>query len=95
MPCHLMSPHLISSHINKLKKRILVYSYDYLRISNENNQTVGTYCGQQSGHNVRVTGRYAVIYVHSDGSVTRRGFKLFFSPVNLGKYSELDKILFK
>lgn len=92
---YVMSRHVMLYHINKLKKHILVCSYDYLRISNENNQTVGTYCGQRSGLNVRVTGRYAVMYFHSDGSVTRRGYKLFFSPVNLGKYSELDKILFK
>ena len=95
MSCHVMSCHVMLYHINKLKKHILVCSYDYLRISNENNQTVGTYCGQRSGLNVRITGRYAVMYFHSDGSVTRRGYKLFFSPVNLGKYSELDKILFK
>ena len=81
----------MTSRVNKLNNRILlVFSYDYLKISNENNQTVGTYCGQHIGLNVQVTGHYAVIYVHSDGGVTRRGYKLFFSPVSLGMYSKVD-----
>ena len=86
----------MSSHVNKLNKRILlVFRYDYLRISNENNQTVGTYCGNQTGLNVHVTGHYAVLTFHSDGSVTRSGYKLFFLPVNLGMYSKVDEVLFR
>ena len=55
--------------------------YDYLRITNGNNQTIGTYCGQRSGQNVLVNGIYAVIAFHSDGSVRRRGYELVFSHV--------------
>ena len=55
--------------------------YDYLRITNGNNQTIGTYCGQRSGQNVLVNGNYAVISFHSDGSVRRRGYELIFSHV--------------
>ena len=73
----------------------LVFRYDYLRISNDNNYTVGTYCGVQSGLNITFTGRYAVLTFHSDGSDTYRGYNLdvsFFSP---GKYKESDGILSK
>ena len=61
-------------------------SYDYLRITN-NNQTIGTYCGQRSGLSVRVTGNYAVITFRSDGSVQYRGYQLYFFYVPLGKHS--------
>ena len=66
----------------------LIYfcSYDYLRITN-NNQTIGTYCGQRSGLNVRVTGNYAVITFRSDRSVQYRGYQLYFFYVPLGKHS--------
>ena len=65
-----------------------------MRISNDNNYITGTYCGVQSGRNIIVTGRYAVITFHSDGSVTRRGYNLVFSFIP-GKYRELDRTLLK
>ena len=71
--------------INKLNKYVyLVCSYDYLRISNDNNYIVGIYCWVQSGLNISFTGRYAVLTFHSDGYVTRRGYKLDFSFVSPG-----------
>ena len=63
-------------------------SCDYLKITNERNQTFGTYCGQQSGQSIRVTGRYAMISFHSDGSARERGYLLRFSQVPYGKYRE-------
>ena len=91
-----MSCHAMSSHINGLNKcTLLVCRYDYLNISNDNNYLVGKYCGALSGLNVRVTGRYAVLTFHSDGSVTRRGYKLVFSFIPPGKYKESDEILSK
>ena len=71
---------------------VVVCRYDYLRISNDNNYTTGTYCGVQSGRNIIVTGRSAVLTFHSDVSVTRRGYKLIFSFVP-GKYKESDEII--
>ena len=65
----------------------LLFSYDYLRIANHY-QTIGTYCGQRSGLNVRVTGNYAVITFRSDGSVRYRGYQLYFSYVPHCKCSE-------
>ena len=80
---HLSLSYLI---INKLNKYVFhVCSYDYLRISNDNNYTVETYCGVRSGLKISFTGRYAVLTFHSDGSVTRRGYKLDFSFVSPGK----------
>lgn len=61
--------------------------YDYLRISDENNHTIGTYCGQRSGQSVLVTGRYAVIHFYSDSSVPEGGYELFFSAVPIGNSS--------
>ena len=74
--------------INELKEYVfLVYRYDHLRISNDKNYIVGTYCGVQSGRNISVNGRYAVMAFHSDGSVQYSGYKLVFSFVP-GKYKE-------
>ena len=79
--------------INELKEYVfLVCSFDYLRISNDNNYTVGTYCGAQSGRNIIVTGRFAVMTFHSDGSLEDSGYKLVFSFVP-GKYKESNEIL--
>ena len=55
-----------------------LFRFDYLKISNENNQTFGKYCGQKNGQSVYVTGRYAVISFHSDGSVEESGYRLTF-----------------
>ena len=56
-----------------------ICSFDYLNITNENNQDFGKYCGSQAGLHVVVTGIEAVITFHSDSSVTRRGYKLTFN----------------
>ena len=56
--------------------------YDYLKITNEHNQTVGKYCGVKTGRNVYVTGRFAVISFHSDGSRSCSGYLLNFSYIS-------------
>ncbi|CAH3151791.1 unnamed protein product, partial [Porites evermanni] len=56
--------------------------YDYLKITNEHNQTVGKYCGVKTGRNVYVTGRFAVISFHSDGSRAFSGYLLNFSYIS-------------
>ena len=63
-------------------------SWDYLKITDDNNQTIGVFCGQLSGQTVNVTGQYAVISFHTDFIVQRRGYELFFSPP-IGKYNEI------
>ncbi|CAH3144932.1 unnamed protein product, partial [Porites evermanni] len=51
--------------------------WDYLRIVDDNNRTLGTYCGSElSGKVVLVNGNYASITFHSDGSVQFPGFQL-------------------
>ena len=84
--------YLIINELNYVS--VLVCRYDYLRISNDSNYTVGTYCRGQSGRNISVTGPYPVITFHSDGSVTYRGYKFDVSFV-LGKYKESEVILLK
>ncbi|CAH3178723.1 unnamed protein product [Porites lobata] len=56
--------------------------YDYLKITNEHNQTVAKYCGVKTGRNVYVTGRFAVISFHSDGSGAFSGYLLNFSYIS-------------
>ena len=93
--CWIVLCHAISSQVNELNKHALhVCRYDYLRISSDNH-TVGTYCGRESGRNIRVNGRYAVLTFHSDGSDTYSGYKLFFSFFPRGKYKESDGDLSK
>ena len=54
-------------------------SFDYLRITDGSSNTIGTYCGNQTGKSERVFGTVAVLTFHTDGSVQRRGFELSFS----------------
>ena len=81
--CHLRLCYLIINELNKYV--FLVCRYDYLRISNDNNYIVGTYCGVKSGLNISFTGRYAVLTYHSTGYFWHGGYKLVFSFVSPGK----------
>ena len=53
--------------------------YDYLRITDDRRNTIGTYCGYQTGQRVRVVATVAVLTFRSDSSVQYRGFELIFS----------------
>ena len=53
--------------------------WDYLRIIDDRNNTIGTYCGDQTGERVPVVATVAVLTFRSDSSVQYRGFELFFS----------------
>ncbi|XP_015775877.1 PREDICTED: CUB and peptidase domain-containing protein 1-like [Acropora digitifera] len=53
--------------------------YDYLQITDGSSNTIGIYCGNQTGKSVRVVGTVAVLEFHTDGSVQGRGFELSFS----------------
>ena len=69
----------------------LLDRYDYLRITDGNSNTIGTYCGNQTGKTVRVVGTVAVLIFHTDGSVQSRGFELSLSffPISPGEFSAL------
>ena len=68
----------------------LCISYDYLKITNGTNDVIGTFCGQQSGALITVTGRYAQLTFNTDRVVEKTGFELIFSYVALpGKSSFL------
>ena len=56
-----------------------------MKITNEQNQTFGTFCGDKTGEVVYVTGHYAVVTFHSDGIANGPGYKLVFSVVPQGK----------
>jgi len=49
-----------------------------LKITNEQRQSFGVYCGNRTGEMVAVNGDYAVITFHSDRSVQKRGFRILF-----------------
>lgn len=60
-----------------------------MKIGNEQNRTLGSYCGTKTGENVTVTGVYAVLTFHSDGVIHDRGYKLIFSFVSQGNVKML------
>ena len=48
-----------------------------MRIVDENKKILGTYCGSElRGKVFVVTGNYALITFHSDGSIQHQGFQL-------------------
>ena len=59
-----------------------------MKITNENNETLGVYCGYRANQEVVVTGGYAVITFHSDYSIEERGFLFLFTTVPISKYSK-------
>ena len=75
--------------VNKLRRLdyiLIFFRFDYLRIFNDRNQIIGTYCGLRTGHSVRVSGTSTLIKFHSDGSVQYKGYDLSFSYASPGKY---------
>ena len=71
------------------------YRWDYLRITDDSSNTVGTYCGIQTGKSIRVVGAVAVLIFHTDGSVQGRGFEISFSffPISPGEFSAMSTVL--
>ena len=63
--------------------------YDYLRITDGYSNTIGTYCGSQTGKSVRVVGTVVVLIFHTDWMIQSRGFELSFSffPLSPGDLS--------
>ena len=58
-----------------------VLRYDYLKISNENNDIFGTMCGVRRGLDIIVTGDYALLTFHSNSKVQGKGFLISFTSV--------------
>ena len=55
-------------------------------IFNDQNYKYGVYCGERTGHTILVKGSYVVIRFQSDDALQRKGFLLFFTAVQVGKY---------
>ena len=68
--------------------------YDYLKITNNTNLSLGKYCGKKNGKKVEVTGDYAVITFHSDVSEERKGFRILFHIKESGSNSTTIGIVF-
>ena len=63
-----------------------VLSYDYLKITDENSNEIGKYCGTQfTGSEAFVGGKQALLTFHSDRSHQRRGFVLKFTTISPSK----------
>ena len=67
-------------------RRSLVYissscSRDYIQITNEKNRVFGKYCGHKTGKTVLVSGKYALIRLHSSRGIQNRGFLFSFKAV--------------
>ena len=72
---------------------VFLCSFDYLKVTNENNQAFGVYCGQKTGQVVLATGDYVVIILHSDDFTQSRGFVILFTAVPHGKHARLSERL--
>ena len=72
-------PLLLLIHVLFLFRVFFPDRYDYLRITDDRRNTIGTYCGYRTGQRVRVVATVAVLTFHSDSSVRYRGFELIFS----------------
>ena len=58
-----------------------ILRYDYLKITNENDEIFGVICGEQRGQNVIVIGNYVQLIFHSDSEVQKKGFLISFTAV--------------
>jgi len=56
-----------------------------MKVTADNNGEVGKYCGELTGNEVVVSGDYAVLTFHTDGIGQKKGFRIFFSAIQLGK----------
>ena len=52
-----------------------------MQITNEKNRVFGKYCGHKTGKTVLVSGKYALIKVHSNRGTQKRGFLISFTAV--------------
>ena len=65
----------------------ILFRYDYLKITNENNDNTTKYCGVKTGHTFVVTGNHAVLIFHTGSIEERKGFLLSFTAVPQGNFT--------
>ena len=54
---------------------------EYIQITNEKNRVFGKYCGRKTEKTVLVSGKHALIKVHSNRRIQKRGFLISFTAV--------------
>ena len=59
--------------------------HDYLKMVDDNSNEVGKYCGELSGEEVFVFGKYALLRFHTDANIQRRGFQISISYIEPSK----------
>ena len=74
----------IESYFQGLKY-ICLCRDDYLKMTNEKGQAFGVFCQDKTGKAVLVTGAFVFIKLHSDFLLEKRGFRLLFTLVPLGR----------
>ena len=62
-----------------------LFRFDFLKVTNENDDVPGLHCGQKNGYEVLVTGEVVLMTFHSDTKNEREGFLIHFTPVPHGK----------
>ncbi|XP_078384782.1 cubilin-like [Oculina patagonica] len=68
--------------------------FDYLKITNENSETFGLFCGWRYGKSVIVSGIYAQLTFHSDSAGKQwRGFNISFTIVPLPEIGECVSVV--
>ena len=73
--------------MKKSSINIFLISFDIVKIANDQNYTLGEYCGRRTGQTVAVYGNFALITFQTDYSVEKRGFFFRFKTVPAGLYS--------
>lgn len=76
---------LAFDHLSTYVMHISLSRYDYLKITNEVNETFGMYCGERTGRTVTVTGDQVVMIFHSDQSIPKKGFLITLTTIPIGK----------
>ena len=51
----------------------------------DNSDEVGKYCGELSGEEVFVFGKFALLTFHTDANIQRKGFQISFSYIEPSK----------
>ena len=62
------------------------FSYDYLKVTDDENNYVTHDCGQSTGKEIFEGGKEALITFHSDGDYQNRGFMLLFTFIHPSKW---------
>ena len=76
----------LENSLLKLCTIVCILFRDFLKVTNEKNETVGVYCGHLTGKTVHITGKVVVLTFQSGSAIQAGGFSLEFFGVSQGKF---------